>query len=375
MTDSDLSNSANFPGDANIEKTLRQVVRDALGRDETITVNLARSRAEVDLGLDAGFLKDDATWKRRSKQIISAAVEDPPSPEKRKKSAPEPKSKIVAKVGIKRKFDEPLPKQKRRKNSIILASDEVDEDEQVEEDEASELTQTMVVPPKSSRAPETDDEDDEDDEAHENGNAEPRKKLSESRGTFHLPREEDRAGAPKIQGKPIEDDESDLSSVIDDEPAPKKKKRQKKASTSTDSTSKTKTPRKPTGVGKDLSPDEEEIKRLQSWLLKCGVRKVWSKELARYPASKEKIKHLKKMLEDMGMIGRYSVEKAKQIKDARELAAEIEAAKEFNKTWGQKKDGHENDDEDDEAEGDTKPERLRPKGLIDFGDSGDEGSD
>ena len=39
------------------------------------------------------------------------------------------------------------------------------------------------------------------------------------------------------------------------------------------------------------------------------------------------------------MSGRFSAEKAKQIKEARELAAEIEAAKEFNNQFGAKEDG------------------------------------
>jgi len=45
------------------------------------------------------------------------------------------------------------------------------------------------------------------------------------------------------------------------------------------------------------------------------------------------------MLADVGMTGRYSLEKASQIKEARELAADIEAVHEGNEIWG--KDGEE----------------------------------
>jgi len=109
-------------------------------------------------------------------------------------------------------------------------------------------------------------------------------------------------------------------------------------------------------------------------LLKCGIRKVWSKELAKFDNSKQKIKHLKSLLDDVGFTGRYSNERATHIKEARELAAEIEAAKEFNDKWGQKKEDGDVESEEESVE-DAKPRRLRPKGLVDFGDSGDEGSD
>ena len=68
--------------------------------------------------------------------------------------------------------------------------------------------------------------------------------------------------------------------------------------------------------------------------MKCGIRKVWGKELKPYETSRAKIKHLKEMLTDAGMTGRFSVEKASQIKEARELAADIEAVQEGAERWG-----------------------------------------
>ena len=53
-----------------------------------------------------------------------------------------------------------------------------------------------------------------------------------------------------------------------------------------------------------------------------------------YETSKEKIKHLKQMLTDAGMSGRYSKEKAASIREARELAADLEAVQEGAKLWG-----------------------------------------
>lgn len=54
------------------------------------------------------------------------------------------------------------------------------------------------------------------------------------------------------------------------------------------------------------------------------------------------------MLEDVGMTGRYSQEKATQIKEARELAADIEAVKEGNEKWGM---GDEEGQDGEEGEG------------------------
>lgn len=140
--------------------------------------------------------------------------------------------------------------------------------------------------------------------------------------------------------------DSELSELLDEAPPPKKRQKQK------DSTGTKSTKGKP-AKGKaeaDIDPEQAEIKRLQGWLVKCGIRKVWGKELKPFGTPKAKIKHLKEMLADAGMTGRYSVEKANQIKEARELAADIEAVQKGAERWGA-------DDED--ADGKVK-ESVRP---------------
>ncbi|KAI1483608.1 hypothetical protein F4774DRAFT_99537 [Daldinia eschscholtzii] len=118
------------------------------------------------------------------------------------------------------------------------------------------------------------------------------------------------------------DSGSDLSSVIDD-PPPKKRK-----------------PREPKGApkpkqAKELSVEETEIKKLQGQLVKCGIRKIWGIELKKYgDDSKAKIRHLKGMLRDVGIEGRFSEAKAKEIKEKRELMADLEAVTEMNRNWG-----------------------------------------
>ena len=345
MSDSDdLSTPANLPADSEIEDCLRSVVRDANKNEEDITINLARSRAERELGLDAGFLKENDQWKRRSKDLINAAVEELPSPEQSQSS------KLPSKPSSKRKSEELQGKRKRLKRSPVVASDE----EQRNADDAP-----------------VQNEDSEEDISNEPRKTQPKSELESA--LSDVPNDESEPPAPSQNGKPAEEDDSDLSSVLDDAPPPKKKgSRQKKSTSPSTIKSKTKPTKtnkakadKPDKTSKELTPDEEEIKRLQSWLLKCGVRKLWHRELAPYQTPKEKIKHLKEMLEDVGMTPRYSAEKARAIKEARELKAELEAAREFNEKWGH---------EEEEGSGGEGPatKRLRPKGLVDFGDSDDE---
>ena len=129
--------------------------------------------------------------------------------------------------------------------------------------------------------------------------------------------------------------ESEMSSLIDESPA--KKKRQKAPTTKDKPAKKAPQPKakpkaKPTPTD---DPTAAEIKKLQSWLVKCGIRKVWGKELAPFDTSKDKISHLKRLLKDAGMDGRFSDDKAARIKEQRELAADLDAIQVMNETWGQ----------------------------------------
>jgi hypothetical protein len=127
-----------------------------------------------------------------------------------------------------------------------------------------------------------------------------------------------------------DDSESEMSVVYDEEPKPKPVRKRKSSEGAS------KKGKKPATKGKDedLDPDQAEIKRLQGWLVKCGIRKMWWRELQPYETPKAKIKHLKQMLEDAGMKGRYSLEKARQIRDERELKADLEQIQQGAKVWG-----------------------------------------
>jgi hypothetical protein len=151
-----------------------------------------------------------------------------------------------------------------------------------------------------------------------------------------------------------EESEGEMSVIIDEAPKPKRKKR--KSSEAAEGGAKKP---KASKSEAEVDPDDAEIKRLQGWLVKCGIRKMWWKELKPYESSKAKIKHLKDMLSDAGMTGRYSIEKATQIKEARELAADIEAVKEGAERWGKDNDGSEHD-------GDNKSKRRLVRGAKNY---------
>ena len=158
-------------------------------------------------------------------------------------------------------------------------------------------------------------------------------------------------------GATIEQSESEMSELIDEAP---KSKRSRKSGSSELKMKKAKASRAKKTTEEAKDPDAEEIKRLQGWLVKCGIRKMWFKELAPYNTPKAKIRHLKDMLSDAGMTGRYSEAKAEQIKEERELRADIEAVQEGDKLWGQA-----TAEEDEKT---CRPKRRLAKGLegLDF---------
>lgn len=146
--------------------------------------------------------------------------------------------------------------------------------------------------------------------------------------------------------------DSEMSIVLD-EPPKRKKKDALLVKAKTSGTSKAGKRSEP-----PAEPNAEEIKRLQGWLVKCGVRKLWSKELAPYETPKLKISHLRDMLSKIGMTGRFSAEKAKQIREERELKADLEEVQEGAKLWGK---------EESWEDGSVKPRRRLARSFLELG--------
>ncbi|KAI0642005.1 hypothetical protein C8Q79DRAFT_267706 [Trametes meyenii] len=120
--------------------------------------------------------------------------------------------------------------------------------------------------------------------------------------------------------------ESEMSVLVDEPPV---RKRKKKCDNEETKGTKAAKGRKKKDPAKELSKDEETIKRLKSFVVACGVRKVWSKEFKDLDKLPDQIRRLRQMLTDLGMTGRMSMEQAKAIKAKREFEQELEDVQEF----------------------------------------------
>lgn len=251
-----------------------------------------------------------------------------PVPQSSKPKAPAKKteSKAESKQGAKRKAAAPKkPPQKRRKTAS--SEDELS-------DEPSDAESEPAKKPARRTKKVVHEDSDEEDEAPKSftKKAKPVIKDDDSDAESATTPAKKAKGSPPAPKGDVS--ESEMSSLLDESPA--KNKRQKKAPAA-----KRKEPAKPKAKATPKTaddPDTAEIKRLQSWLVKCGIRKVWSKELAKFDTSKDKIRHLKGMLSDAGMDGRYSDEKAAKIKEKREFEKDLEAIKEGEASWGTAED-------------------------------------
>ena len=255
--------------------------------------------------------------------ILIQEIQENPASEKSAKASPQKKS---AKRTSK---SESHSVSKRRKKDVVSES---------EEEPAS--------PP--SKASEPDEEDRQEEEAQDPGSS-PVTKSNEDKDA-------------------AADSESEMSVLIDEEPKPKKKKKDSPQRSQEQSKKKANRKAKETP---ELDPDQAEIKRLQGWLVKCGIRKMWFRELAPYDTPKAKIRHLKDMLKDAGMEGRYSLEKANRIREERELKADLEMVQEGAKRWGK------DEDSAGETGQDARPRRRLARGFkkLDFLDQEDEESE
>ncbi|KAF5616301.1 transcription factor [Fusarium sp. NRRL 52700] len=338
--------------------------------DET-TVNKVRKQTEENLSLDDGFFSK-AEWKQKSKSLIKERVEklmDGWVPNSKRNSD----SDVEDKTGVKRsspdaeslepkskrqkRVTKPRPKPKSKKankkggsdiesdlKSKSSVSSELSELSDLSEEEKPQKKGKRAAPKKTapkhkSKAVEPEEEDEEDgnnsgpevlgDDEVENG--EPTSEKAKS-STKPQNSEDGEEGSKGDENKPVVDEEEEYSDVIDEPVKPKRKRKEKKGVGSKPAKA-TKVAAKKATTSDD--PNTEEIKRLQGQLTKCGVRKLWHNELKKYgDDAKAKIRHLRKMLTDIGMDGRFSEAKAREIKERRELLAEVESAQEMSALWG-----------------------------------------
>ncbi|KUJ14825.1 uncharacterized protein LY89DRAFT_122906 [Mollisia scopiformis] len=298
----------------------------------------SKSRAKVDS--DSG--EDDESEDSLPDSLVDS--DDSDAPKKKTK----PKSKPAAKPTPKRQV-------KTKPKAKHVSEDEEDEPEE---------------PPKTA----TKDIVDSEEEPEETDTALAPKKEEHKSQFMKAPSAESSELTPVPKDADLSD--SEMSVVLDEEPKPKRKRRSKveMADPSSRAPKPAKAPKEPKAAkpaktkakappaGKDLTEDEQQIKTYQSQLKKCGINKIWQFELKQYgDDNKAKIRHLQGVLKDIGMTGRFSEARAREIKEMRELQADLEAVKEGEKSWGldsgrrasrggsKKKSLKEDSDEDDEG--------------------------
>ncbi|KAF5679066.1 transcription factor [Fusarium circinatum] len=403
--------------------------------DET-TVNKVRKQTEENLSLDDGFFSSPE-WKQKSKSLIKEQVEklmDGWVPDSNKNAdsdgedktgvkrsspdaeSPEPKPKRQKRVAKPR----PAPKSKKANKkdksdnesdleSKPSVSSELSELSDLSEEEKPQKKRKRAAPKKTapkrkSKAVELEEEDEEDEIKSEpevpgdNDDEAEKGELASEKATSSKPQnsEDIEEGSEGGENKPVIDVEEEYSDVIDEPVKPKRKRKGKKEVGSKPAKA-TKVATKKVTTSDD--PNTEEIKRLQGQLTKCGVRKLWHNELKKYgDDAKAKIRHLRKMLTDIGMDGRFSEAKAREIKERRELLAEVESAQEMSALWGvegrgrasrsksksakvvesggsdaEENDGNENNDDEEDEEETYAARRKRARADLAF--LGDDDSD
>ncbi|KAK4222857.1 hypothetical protein QBC38DRAFT_548923 [Podospora fimiseda] len=382
---------AKIPSEAAIVKELQKTVTliyEGPNSDQ-LSVNYVRQMVTEKLKLDDNYLKD-GDWKARSKQIIHEALGElekkqpgssqvsAPSPEvpkqkpkpqprkRRAKKSPTPESEPEASeddASDAEVSSEPPTKKRKAsqasKSKKAVSDDEEDFDDATPEPEVTKPTKSRVSAKAASVKDKVVSDDDEDMEDAGTEEDKPTKPAPKSDVKPTVEKEDESEVGDSIEVKIYEppkrkhqakgkdsgsnttkeneeaaaDSDSSLSSVVvDDGPAPKRKRKSKDSAPA----KKPAVPRKPKAAPAELSPDDALVKQLQGQLLKCGVRKVWAFEFKKHDATtpKEKIKHLKQMLTDIGMTGRFSEARAKEIKERRELLDDLGAVQEWNSTFG-----------------------------------------
>ncbi|KAG6145699.1 hypothetical protein E4U38_004893 [Claviceps purpurea] len=293
---------------------------------DATTVNKVRQHVEEGQGLEEGFFTNDE-WKQKSKAIIKEYVDkllDGWKPD----SNPEPNSNGAIKRHASSEDEVPVPKRQKLGNTKKNAKAKDGAKPKARGGDTATSKKTKTQPSSTVSRRKSRDTQPDEDEPHEEPDVTNKALPTEASVDETPPSVKSDNLAPGAD--PSEEEE--YSDVIDEAPMPKRNKKELKPKSS--KPPKPTVTKKPTATTTD-DPQEAEIKKLQSQLVKCGIRKLWHNELKQYKDdSRAKIRHLKKMLADIGMDGRFSEAKAREIKETREILADVDAAQEMNALWG-----------------------------------------
>ena len=298
---------------------LEQAVETLFRQDpENVRPKAVRSLAEETLDLEAGYFATTGDLKARSKKVLQNKFES-----------------LVEEAQSGRRQNS---KKRKSSDSETVTDGRVDSPAKRKTTKSSTSTANSQREAKSSskRRPKSHHDGSDHDQAHQ---------VDDVGSAFHSPHNGDeptdsgynrQRGSPPVTPATEGLDDSDLSSLVDEPPA-KKSRKKKHSSTGPVAAKPKEKSKRPTDSGR-MSSEEAEIRELQSQLLQCGIRKIWAMHLKAFSSHKDKVAELKRMLREAGMEGRFSKDRARQIKEARELKADIEAIQEGDEKWGKRED-------------------------------------
>ncbi|KAI0246896.1 hypothetical protein BJV78DRAFT_1285976 [Lactifluus subvellereus] len=325
------------PDEVQISRIVFSIVSKARENDSlgSLTPRLIRSEVENELGVPSGTL-DASTYKGLVKRTIHDAMHREetlgsiqPRDNKTSKSGSKPKVGKSARTSVSKSIkskktiadseleDEPMPSTSQRKANLDPSADT---------DEESGLVRSKSKAKSSATRKHTS----------------PATKMAHSgpkrrRDSTPLINQGDSDAeisdtTPRITSSShrVADKKSDseMSSLVDE--PPKKKGRGKSKIQTPEAAKPEAKSKRSKQPSQPLSKDEETIKRLKSLVVACGVRKQWARELNGLNTSAQ-VAHIRKILSDLGMVGRMSMEQAREIRARRELAQELDDVQKFER--------------------------------------------
>ncbi|TVY15481.1 hypothetical protein LARI1_G003884 [Lachnellula arida] len=295
--------------------------------------------------------------KRQSKKKAASSDEEENDSEVAIDDEDDSEAKPKPKKSAPKKATKPAARSKGRQKKTKVETPESEEESEVKADSESENELTPAKKVRSSSKSAADSEEDEPASTKSKSETKPAPE-SDAESNAPTPKKKAKSATP-AKAKPARDFvtaedenietkandcESEMSIVLDEAPKPKGKRRSKSdiasgAPKAPKAPKQSKAPKEPkvkaAKANSNLSPAEEQLKTLQTQLLRCGVRKIWQFELKQFEDdTSAKVRYLQQMLRDIGMTGRFSEARAKEIKEMRELQADLEAVKEGERVWG-----------------------------------------
>ncbi|CAG8603009.1 2987_t:CDS:2 [Dentiscutata heterogama] len=270
-----------------LKKTCQTIVHSA--DLETITIKQVRRDAEVKLGLTAKFL-DKQPWKDLIHEFVTEAIQKSKSEDVSVAYSSRPKSR--------RAEDSKDDSIVEDGGSVMALENKVarESDQGLNKSRTKEFRNDK----HANSSMEEDSENDINSESKRSNDAE----ISDTEHEIVKKKRKEKSTTTKR----VSFNSGDSHNELEDDP-PKKRKTKKGKSAPT--------------VSSNNDDDEATIKELKAFIVKCGVRKVWSRELADCDSISSQIDRLNKILSDLGIKGRPTLEKCKKIRKRRELEAEL----------------------------------------------------